>query len=160
MREIRATRWVRFPGLASLAAIRAAACVGPWASLLKLQPAQLPSRLYVLAFGAMPGRCCFLRVTRRKHQTPGNAEEHKRQDHLQPTQSAQPTNPTDQAQSTTCPHTYTCICFTRCIASQRCRSICANCSVTYWKELLRRVIATMDLHACHVFRLDAVGLPR
>ena len=40
-------------------------------------------------------------ATRRKLQTPGNAEVHKRQDHLQPSQSAQPTNPTDQAQSTT-----------------------------------------------------------
>ena len=40
-------------------------------------------------------------VTQRKLQTPGNAEEYKRQDHLQSTQSAQPTNPTDQAQSTT-----------------------------------------------------------
>ena len=40
-------------------------------------------------------------VTRRKLQTPGNAEEHNRQDHLQSTQSAQPTNPTGQAQSPT-----------------------------------------------------------
>ena len=28
----------------------------------------------------IPGLCCFLRVTRRKLQTPGNAEEHKRQE--------------------------------------------------------------------------------
>ena len=35
-------------------------------------------------FGAMPGRCCFLRVTQRKLQTPGTAEEHtKDRKHLQ-----------------------------------------------------------------------------
>ena len=33
-----------------------------------------------LSFLAMPGLCCFIRVTRRNLQTPGNAEEHKRQD--------------------------------------------------------------------------------
>ena len=43
-------------------------------------------------------------VTRRKLQTPGNAEEHKKKKnkkHLQSTQLAQPTNLTDQGPSTT-----------------------------------------------------------
>ena len=54
------------------------------------------------------GRCeplgvsCGCGVTRRKLQTPGNAEEHKKnKKHLQSTQSAQPKNLTDQAPSTT-----------------------------------------------------------
>ena len=49
----------------------------------------------------MPGLCCFLRVTRRKLQTPGTAEEHKRQE--TPTinpNDRQPTQLTDQAPST------------------------------------------------------------
>ena len=47
------------------------------------------------------GLFCLLRVTRRKLQMPGNAEEHKNKKHLQSTQSAQPINLTDQAPITT-----------------------------------------------------------
>ena len=46
----------------------------------------------VLAFGAMPGRCCFLRVTRRRQNTPSNTQEPKQRSTQQKTTARSGTN--------------------------------------------------------------------
>ena len=49
--------------------------VGVWFGFVRAALLPAVGTCVVLAFGAMPGWCCFLRVTQRNHNEPSNTQE-------------------------------------------------------------------------------------